>query len=483
MAEGSSSLSVRTWRRLGTKWLPFADVANEELPFSRLLRLSLFQLSVGLVQTLFAGTLNRVMIVELAVPASVVAIMLAIPLLVAPLRALVGFKSDTHRSVLGLKRVPYLWLGSWLQFSGLAIMPFALLVLSEAGTRTPVWLAWGGTGLAFLLAGAGAHTTQTAGLALATDVVREDKRPRVIAMMYLMMLLGTLIAALLLGTLLRDFNELKLIQVIQGTAVFTVVCNLVSLWKQEARVRGVVPYAKGERRPMFGEAWKTFAAGGSAVRLLVASGLGFFAFNLQDVLLEPYGGEILGLSVAATTGLTAIMAVGAVFAFGLAAWALKRSADPIRLAALGALVGVAGFAGIIFASPLESGAMFRLGTMAIGFGEGLFGVGTLSTAMTLRDPSQHGIALGAWGAVFATAEGSSFAISGIMKDWLSHLVDSGSLGAGMSLPSVPYSVVYHLEIFVLFATLVALGPLVRRREMQVREELIARPFGLADIPA
>jgi len=70
-----------------------------------------------------------------------------------------------------------------------------------------------------------------------------------------------------------------------------------------------------------------------------------------------------------------------------------------------------------------------------------------------------------------------------MKDWLSHLVDSGSLGAGMSLPSVPYSVVYHVEIFVLFATLVALGPLVRRRGMQVREELVARPFGLADIPA
>ncbi len=483
MSDGSRSVTVRTWKRLGTKWLPFADVANEDLPFSRLLRLSLFQLSVGMVQTLFVGTLNRVMIVELAVPASVVAIMLAIPLLVAPFRALVGFKSDTHRSVLGLKRVPYLWLGSWLQFSGLAIMPFALLVLSEAGTRTPMWLGWGGTGLAFLLAGAGAHTTQTAGLALATDVVREDKRPRVIAMMYLMMLLGTLIAALVLETLLRDFNEFRLIEVIQGTAVFTVVCNLVSLWKQEARVRGVVPYAKGERRPQFREAWKTFTAGGSAVRLLVASGLGFFAFNLQDVLLEPYGGEILGLSVSATTGLTAIMAVGAVFAFGLAAWALKRAADPIRLAALGALVGVVGFAAIIFASPLESATIFRFGTMGIGFGEGLFGVGTLSTAMSLRDPSQHGIALGAWGAVFATAEGLSFAMSGIMKDWLSHLVDAGSLGVAMSVPSVPYSVVYHLEIFVLFATLVALGPLVRRRGVQAREELVARPFGLADIPA
>ncbi len=483
MSEGTSSVAVKTWQRVSTKWLPFADVANEDLPFSKLLRLSMFQLSVGMVQTLFVGTLNRVMIVELAVPASIVAIMLAIPLLVAPFRALVGFRSDTHRSVLGLKRVPYLWLGSWLQFSGLAMMPFALLVLSEAGVRTPVWVGWLGAGVAFLLAGAGAHTTQTAGLALATDVVREDKRPRVIAMMYLMMLLGTLIAAIVLEWLLRDFAEIKLIQVIQGTAVFTVLCNLISLWKQEARVRGVVPYKKGERRPRFKEAWQTFTAGGSAVRLLVASGLGFFAFNLQDVLLEPYGGEILGLSVSATTGLTGIMAVGAVFAFMLAAWALKNSADPIRLAAVGALAGVSGFAAIIFASPLESAGMFRLGTMAIGFGEGLFGVGTLSTAMTLRDPSQHGIALGAWGAVFATAEGTSFALSGIMKDWLSHLVEAGSLGPAMSIPSVPYSVVYHLEILVLFATLVALGPLVRRRGVQAREELVARPFGLADIPA
>ena len=206
---------------LGTKWLPFADVANEELPFSRLLRLSLFQLSVGLVQTLFAGTLNRVMIVELAVPASVVAIMLAIPLLVAPLRALVGFKSDTHRSLLGWKRVPFLWGGTMLQFAGLSMMPFALLVLSDGPRAGPAWTGHLGTAIAFLLVGAGAHTTQTAGLALATDIVSEDKRPRVIALMYLMMLLGTLFSALCLEWLLRDFSAMKLIQVIQGTAVAT----------------------------------------------------------------------------------------------------------------------------------------------------------------------------------------------------------------------------------------------------------------------
>jgi BCD family chlorophyll transporter-like MFS transporter len=475
---------MRAWSRLGPRYLPFADVATAEVPLARLLRLALFQLSVGMVQTLFVGTLNRVMILELRVPASLVAVMLAIPLLAAPFRALVGFRSDTHRSILGWRRVPYLWLGTQLQFSGLAIMPFALLVLAEAPVRGGAVIGYGATALAFLLAGAGAHVTQTAGLALATDVVPEDKRPRVIALMYLMMLLGTLVSAVLLEGLLRDFTPMRLIQVIQGTALFTVGCNAVSLWKQEARVRGVTEYRKGEARPRFREAWRTFAAGGQAVRLLVASGLGFFAFNLQDVLLEPYGGEILHLTVSATTQLTAVMAAGAVAAFALTAALLRRAGDPVRLAAAGALVGIVGFAAILFASALPAPWLFRAGVLCIGFGEGLFGVGTLSYAMRLRDATQHGIALGAWGAVFATAEGLSFACSGVLKDWLSHLVGQGVLGPGLSHPVVPYAVVYQLEILVLFATLAALGPLVarRRRAVEVAPDP-AVPFGLADLPA
>ena len=120
----------------------------------------------------------------------------------------------------------------------------------------------------------------------------------------------------------------------------------------------------------------------------------------------------------------------------------------------------------------------------IGFGEGLFGVGTLSFAMQLKDASQHGIALGAWGAVFATAEGLSFALSGLLKDWLSHLVERGALGPGLSTPAVPYSVVYHLEIFTLFATLVALGQLVARRMAgRAAADTTPQSFGLADIPA
>jgi MFS transporter, BCD family, chlorophyll transporter len=466
---------------IGPRYLPFADVATPDVPLSRLWRLSLFQLSVGMVQTLFVGTLNRVLIVELSVPATIVSLGIAIPLLVAPFRALIGFRSDTHRSILGWRRVPFIWVGTLLQFAGLAIMPFALLNLQPGSTVHQQWVGYIGSALSFFLVGAGAHTTQTAGLALASDIAPPDKRPRVIAMMYLALLCGTVLSAFLLGELLHGFSPVRLIQVIQGSAIVSVVLNGVSLWKQEAQVRGVVPYRKGERRPLFREAWKVFTAGGRAVRLLVAVGFGFFAFNMQDVLLEPYGGEILRLGVGQTTALTGIMAAGAILAFWLAAGALERGWDPIRLAAAGALVGLAAFAFVIFAAPLDSPALFRLGTMLIGFGEGLFGVGTLASAMALGE-SQHGIALGAWGAVFATAEGLALASSGVIKDALAGVVARGALGPGLSIPSFPYSVVYHIEIAALFATLIALGPLVTSERIEPTAQQPER-FGLADLPA
>ena len=128
-------LAPRHGRSVGPRFLPFADAATPELPLPRLLRLSLFQVSVGMATVLLIGTLNRVMIVELGVPAWLVALMVALPLVFAPFRALIGFRSDTHRSVLGWRRVPYIWMGTLLQFGGLAIMPFALIVLSGDSAR------------------------------------------------------------------------------------------------------------------------------------------------------------------------------------------------------------------------------------------------------------------------------------------------------------------------------------------------------------
>ena len=121
------------------RMLPFSDAVSDDLPLGQLLRLSLFQFSVGMATVLLLGTLNRVMIVELSVPAMVVACMIALPVLIAPFRTLLGFRSDTYRSAIGWKRIPYLWFGSIWQMGGLAIMPFALLTLSSAQIVGPSW--------------------------------------------------------------------------------------------------------------------------------------------------------------------------------------------------------------------------------------------------------------------------------------------------------------------------------------------------------
>jgi BCD family chlorophyll transporter-like MFS transporter len=453
-----SQKAMKSWADLGPRFLPFADAATPDLPLSRLLRLSLIQVSVGMSLVLLVGTLNRVMIVELGVPASLVGTMIALPLLFAPFRALIGFKSDTHQSVLGWKRVPFIFRGTMVQFGGLAIMPFALLVLSGGGNaaNAPAWIGPFSAAVAFLLVGAGLHTTQTVGLALATDLASPESRPKVVGLMYVMLLFGTIASALIFGALLADFSPGRLIQVIQGSAVVVIVLNATALWKQETRKRTPVD-AVEQRSPTFQECWGSYMQGDQALRRLIGVGLGTMAFSMQDVLLEPYGGAVLHLSVADTTKLTATLALGGLFGFGLASRVLSRGADPSRMAAYGALAGIPAFAAVIFSAPFGSPLLFAAGVSMIGFGAGLFGHGTLTATMNLAPRDQVGLALGAWGAVQATAAGAAIALGGIIRDLAASIAPQNAYGAAAS-----YNIVYSIEIVLLFATLAAMVPLLRR---------------------
>ncbi|MCU0904910.1 MAG: PucC family protein [Tabrizicola sp.] len=446
--------------KLGPRWMPFADAASEDLPIGQLWRLALFQVSVGMAQVLLLGTLNRVMIVELSVPAMIVALMISIPVLVAPFRALLGHRSDTYRSALGWKRIPYLWFGSLWQMGGLAVMPFALIVLSGDQFKGPTWAGEVLAALAFLMAGLGMHMVQTAGLALAADRATDDTRPRVVAMLYILYLVGMGLSALLVGFLLRNYEPIWLVQVVQGCAAATLILNVIAFWKQE-RVR---PMSKAERaapRPAFTSAWKDLMQQDGARRLLIVVFLGTLAFNMQDVLLEPYGGQVLGLSVSATTVLTALWALGALTGFLWATRRLSQGADPYRQSASGLLIGVGAFSAVIFASPLDSWVVFYAGAFAIGLGNGVFGLSTLNAAMARTHGTLGaGLILGAWGSAQATAAGLAILAGGTLRDVVSHIVDAGFLGPLHDV-SLGYTVVYHLEIALLFLTLAALGPLVR----------------------
>ncbi len=473
-----SGASTRFFVGLGTQFLPFADAASAELPMGRLLRLSLFQVTVGVATVLLNGTLNRVMIVELGTPAWLVALMIAIPLLVAPFRALIGHKSDNHKSMLGWRRVPYIWFGSLLQFGGLAIMPFALLLLSRPDTFTVGLIAGA---VAFLLTGLGMHTTQTAGLALATDLAPEDTRPRVVALMFVMLLVGMMIAAFVMGSLLADFSATRLVAIVQGAAMFTMALNIIALWKQEARRPSTT---RPERpTPKFSVVWREFTAEARNARLLAAIGCGTAAFSMQDVLLEPFGGEILGMSVGATTILTGLWAFGMLLSFAYAARRLGSGIDPLRLAGFGAAIGMAAFAMLLFAVPLETSALVFAGSLTIGVGSGLFSVGTLSAIMAIAGNGQHkgsGLALGAWGAVQASASGLAILAGGLIRDGVSALALADQIGHTLAYRATGYGTVYLIEIVLLLITMIVLGPLVGGQRVDT-----ATPhsrFGLTEFP-
>jgi BCD family chlorophyll transporter-like MFS transporter len=448
---------MKAWLSLGPRFLPFADAATPDLPLSRLLRLSLIQVSVGMSLVLLVGTINRVMIVELGIHASIVSTMLCLPLLFAPFRALIGYRSDTHRSVLGWKRIPYIFRGTMVQFGGLAIMPFALLVLSGSGNAAawPSWIGPAAAALAFLLVGAGLHTTQTVGLALATDQAAPEQRPKVVGLMYVMLLVGTIVSAIAFGHFLATFSPGRLVQVIQASAVITIVLNGLALWKQEPLRRARPDQVEPEIS--FSDAWASYMQGDHALRRLAIVGFGTIAFGMQDVLLEPYGGEVLRLSVSSTTFLTATLAAGGLIGFAFASAVLSRGADAFRMSGLGAILGTVAFAVIIVSAPLAQPMLFKLGVFFLGLGGGLFSHGTLTATMNHAPKSQAGLALGAWGAVQATAAGIGVGLGGVIRDAVS--AASWSQGYG---PAAGYNAVYGIEIILLLAALIVMAPMIDR---------------------
>ncbi len=246
---------------------------------------------------------------------------------------------------------------------------------------------------------------------------------------------------------------------VQGSAVATIVLNSVALWKQEPRRPALTTGAAGVS---FAETWTMFAATPQARRRLVALGLGTVAFSMQDILLEPYGGQVLGLSVGQTTAMTALLAIGGLGGFAVGARLLGRGADPYRLSGFAALAGLAAFSAVIFAAPLGAPPLFAARRRSgIGLGAGLFAHCTLTAAMMSAPRGQVGLTLGIWGAVQASAAGSAVAAGGLLRDGIGLLADAGQLGPTLAVPATGYVAVYVVELALLFVTLVAVGPLVR----------------------
>jgi MFS transporter, BCD family, chlorophyll transporter len=312
MKQGLSRKAIQAWVNLGPRFLPFADVASDELPLGRLLRLSLFQVSVGMVLVLLLGTLNRVMIVELGVPASLVS---AHDRVARGVRTISGAHWLSFRqSSLPARLAPR---ALHLERHALAIRRLRHHAVRASGPRrqgagrrntrrllgTPRRLS------PFSWWVRGCTRCRPPGLALATDLTPAKSHAKVVGLMYVMLLVGMILSALIFGLALVNFTPGRLVQVVQGAAVASIVLNGIALWQQETRrpPRGLRWWRRRTRASANPGPGSARVIGPSAGWSSLASAR--MAFAMADILLEPFGGEVLGFSVSATTKLTALFAL------------------------------------------------------------------------------------------------------------------------------------------------------------------------------
>ncbi|MEO0562501.1 MAG: BCD family MFS transporter [Chloroflexota bacterium] len=453
-------------------------VAHPEIKWWReVLRLGLIQFGVGLSIAPISGTLNRVLITELDVPAVAIGFLISLHYFVSPVRVMIGFRSDQARSN-GTWRTPYVVLGVMLTFAGLALAPFALILLRGDGMLTfiPAMIV---CTIIFAIYGAGINIVETIYLALVSDITPREQRGKVISVLWVMLILGTIVSAIIVSGLLVDYTHQRLIQVMQGSAMVFVVLTVIALWKQE-RLRPdgtIIELEENESentrvRATLWESLRELTNQPLLKGLFVIIFIATMAFATHDVLLEPYGGDVLGMSVSETMWLTALWGVTTIIGVVSAGLMLWRKQPPALLIGLGCGVGLVGFGVITYASDTLLILPFQIGVGLISIGRGVFLVGSIILLMSLTDVNHAGLFLGLWGIVQAMAQGIGTIGGGLVRDIAEIQFNSTVLG---------YTTVYMTSLALLLSVVLILA-LRLGRHLTVSE--IRLPWdNIDDIPA
>jgi len=436
----------------------------------RIFRLGLFQLGMGISLAPITGTLNRVLISDLKISAGFVALLMSIHYFVSPIRTVVGHHSDVRRSK-GFWRTPYIVLGAMLTYGGLSTAPFSL-ILFDADSVTQGPIVYVVAFIIFLLYGVGVNIVETTYLAMVSDNTEPEDRGKILAILWLMLVIGTVAGSLFIGFTLIDYSLGALISAMQLSAFIFVVCMVLSLIRQEKlRPDGrLVREIEHVARQSLGESLKIVWNTPALRSMFVIATLGF---GTHDVLLEPYGADILDMSVTATTLLTALWGVAMIIAVITAGWWLWTRGQSGRLLISGALVGMMGFLTVTYAGTIESTLLFQVGVAGIGFGRGLFIVGSIATVMSLADRGHTGLFMGIWGVVQSLAQGFGTIGGGVARD---------AIGSATGNVLWGYVAVYAAASVFLFVMVVYMY--VKRINSRLSNGEIQSPWnGLQNIPA
>lgn len=420
------------------------------------LQLGLIHTAVAITLVPFSSTLNRVMIYELGLSATLVTLLVALPYLFSPIQIAIGSYADRN-PVFGRRRTPYILFGLLLCVAGAFLAPQTAFTLTEAGLGG--WLV---SLLAFGAWGMGYNFAAVSYLSLASEL-DEQGRSRTIAVMFFMMVLGIIATAVGVGHMVDPYTPEALVRAfwtVGGVALVIGLLGVIALEPKFDAARAVA-----EERHTLREMLHAVAGNPQArlffwyLIILLAAILG------QDVLLEPFGGQAFGLSPAATTRITSIWGTSMLLTLVLAG-ALQHRFSKKGVAGVGAWIALAGFLLIGASGLLVSIPVFYIGVVLLGLGTGLSTVSNLSLMLDMTTAENVGLFIGAWGMANAISRLIGQLMSGLVRDAFSALFTG---------PVLAYVVVFALEAGFLAVSLFMLRRIdvsVFRQEGSTRQGLV-----------
>ncbi len=402
------------------------------------IRLGLLHVAIAMTFVLINSVLNRIMIHDLGILASVVAVLVVLPYVLSPAQVWIGQYSDTH-PIFGYRRTPYIALGTLLALTGATLAPHAALALAhDPLIGVPLAI------LLFGMWGVGYNLAVVAYLSLASDMSTEQQRSRTVAIMWFMMIASVIVTAIVVGRALEPYSEERLFTVFLETGGVALILALVGLVGLEPRRT-----AASTQQNRAGQMAAIRAVlGNPQARIFFVYLIMMLAAILgQDVLLEPFGAQAFGMSVKETTQLTAMWGGATLSALLLYGAVLSRWISKKRGAMIGGSIAATGFLLIALSGMTAIEAMFFPGIVLLGFGTGIATTTNLALMLDMTTAEQVGLFIGAWGVADAMARGVGTLLGGVMRDVIGHM--SGSAVSG-------YVSVFLIEALLLGISLVLL---------------------------
>lgn len=419
-------------------------MTGRSLSWAGIVRLGLVQTALGAIVVLTTSTMNRVMVVELALPAMLPGSLVALHYAVQILRPRMGYGSD-----MGGRGTPWI-------VGGMA-------VLALGGIAAAVATAWMGTHVvagialavvAFMLIGAGVGAAGTSLLVLLAKRVDQQRRPAAATIVWVMMIAGFVVTATLAGHFLDPFSPARLVAVTAAVAAAAFLLTLLAVHDLEGAAVAAPP-AAAQTKPSFREALTQVWAEPQAFRFTIFVFVSMLAYSAQDLILEPFAGSVFGLTPGESTQLAGVQHAGVLLGMIVVAVAGsaigRRRLGSLRAWTIGGCVAsAAALFSLTAAGIVGDGWPLRGSVFALGLANGVFAVAAIGSMMSLAGTGRHareGVRMGLWGAAQAVA----FGLGGFLGTVASDLAR-----AVLQSPAIAYATVFAAEaILFLYSALLA----------------------------